>query len=231
MTAVFFVGSAQATEVELPTHVLTKAKAKEEAILVLFPGWPGSIYRRRQKKLNNNFIVRVHNKFPKRFTTILVGPRQSDPSGYSEIERKSEAHRKEVQALVKKYNPGDRPVILIGTSHGVISAAAIAKNSKYKALILTAGTNRDLVSLNMKEYLKPTLVVHHKEDGCFLSPFSDAKKLVKTLPKGELLATDGGAPARSGPCQAKSYHGFWGIEPMVVDKMSAWISKILASKK
>jgi hypothetical protein len=43
-------------------------------------------------------------------------------------------------------------------------------------------------------------------------------------PRKELLTFDGGT-SRGDPCEARAYHGFNGIEPDVVAKIAAWITR------
>jgi hypothetical protein len=71
----------------------------------------------------------------------------------------------------------------------------------------------------------PVLVAHHRQDGCEETPYAELPRLMDKLsgaPKKELLTFDGGIN-RSHPCQALSYHGFFGIEKEAVAKISQWI--------
>jgi hypothetical protein len=73
----------------------------------------------------------------------------------------------------------------------------------------------------------PTLVVHHKEDGCGLCKYRDLPLLMDRLtavPRKELLTFDGGK-SQGDPCEAMAYHGFNGLEPEVVTKIAEWITQ------
>jgi pimeloyl-ACP methyl ester carboxylesterase len=72
----------------------------------------------------------------------------------------------------------------------------------------------------------PTLIVHHRQDACRSSPYAwaaDAPKALTRAPAKALLSYDGGSPPISDPCEAKSAHGYLGLEAQVVSDIAAWI--------
>lgn len=69
------------------------------------------------------------------------------------------------------------------------------------------------------------LVVHHEQDGCRLYAPSDLPLLMDKLgknPKAALITIKGGQNTGD-PCEARANHGFNGIEPEAVGKISACI--------
>jgi pimeloyl-ACP methyl ester carboxylesterase len=75
---------------------------------------------------------------------------------------------------------------------------------------------------------QPTLIVSHRDDGCAITPASDATKLQKRLGKArpvKVVILSGGAKPRSGPCKARSQHGFLGIEGKTVATIADFINK------
>ncbi len=65
----------------------------------------------------------------------------------------------------------------------------------------------------------PTLIVHNREDGCVVCPYSDIPDLLarfKNAPRKELIAFPGGAAPVTEPCEALSRHGYLGSEDKVV---------------
>ena len=81
----------------------------------------------------------------------------------------------------------------------------------------------DLASVTM-----PVLVVGHRQDGCFVTPFTDAEQLRGKFTKAQradLLAFSGGSPPESTECEALAAHGYFGIEREVVDAIADWILK------
>jgi hypothetical protein len=70
------------------------------------------------------------------------------------------------------------------------------------------------------------LVVHHKQDVCHVSSYSDLPRLMdklSSLSRRELISVDGGIN-RGDPREAQAYHGFNGIDGEVVAKIAAWIA-------
>ena len=71
----------------------------------------------------------------------------------------------------------------------------------------------------------PTSIVHNRNDGCRLSPFDQAAPALASLhnaPAKELIAVSSSA-SLSGPCEAMSPHGYWGLEKQVVQRIADWI--------
>lgn len=87
--------------------------------------------------------------------------------------------------------------------------------------------NRPVPAMPLRDITVPTLVVHHKQDGCDHCKYADLPTLMDGLtrtPRKELLAFDGGT-SRGDPCEAMAYHGFNGIERDVVARIAAWITQ------
>jgi hypothetical protein len=66
----------------------------------------------------------------------------------------------------------------------------------------------------------PALLVHHRSDECYVSPYSDAHLLSKRFP---LISVGGGSPAQAAACQALSPHGYIGREAETVDAIVKWM--------
>jgi hypothetical protein len=72
------------------------------------------------------------------------------------------------------------------------------------------------------------LIVHHRNDGCRVTPATDVNALQAKLtgaPRTQVMLFNGGDPPRSDACEALSEHGFLGIEAQVVEAIAAWILK------
>jgi pimeloyl-ACP methyl ester carboxylesterase len=132
------------------------------------------------------------------------------------------------------------PVWLVGTSMGTFSAAGGAIAAKgIDGLVLTstitrakphwniAQSHRDgVASMALPRVAAPTLIVSHRKDGCDITPAADADKLKRRLTgarKVEVVLLDGGSPPQSDPCEAKSQHGFLGIEGQAVDAIARFV--------
>lgn len=214
-------------EPESPTH-----------IVILFAGGKG--------KLNidvdgigrtGNFLVRSRRLFASNKFVVVVVDKPSDMNKLYYF-RKTEAHAEDIRQVmnfVRSRHPA-KPVWLVGTSRGTISAANIAAriNGKGSAngLVLTSSVTNKTVKnydsvydINLRDIKIPTLVVHHENDDCIVTPFQGAKMLIEELSSAnvkELMIFSGGTD-RGDSCKAKGYHGFNGIEEQVIDDMAKWI--------
>jgi hypothetical protein len=71
----------------------------------------------------------------------------------------------------------------------------------------------------------PALVVANQGDACASTPPADATVLVGYLsrsPRKEMILVQS-SQSQSGPCDGLSPHGFYGIEPTVVQRAAGWI--------
>ncbi|MBM3298753.1 MAG: alpha/beta hydrolase, partial [Deltaproteobacteria bacterium] len=93
--------------------------------------------------------------------------------------------------------------------------------------ILTETKSRPVPKMPLGKIRIPTLVVHHKHDGCEHCEYADLPQLMDKLtsvPRKELLTFEGGR-SQGNPCEAMTYHGFNGIEEEVVTKIADWITR------
>jgi len=82
-----------------------------------------------------------------------------------------------------------------------------------------------LQDVDLEKIKVPTLLVHHKQDECYVTPFADIAGLLgefKMVKSKEIISYSGGKNVGH-ECRAKSYHGFNGLENVVVKDMSNWI--------
>jgi hypothetical protein len=127
--------------------------------------------------------------------------------------------------------------VLVGTSRGTQSAAFIATHLALAdggpdgvvltSTILADKKTRPVPKMPLDKIQVPTLVVHHKHDGCELCKYADLPQVMDKLtavPRKELLTCEGGK-AQGNPCEAMAYHGFNGIEQEVVTKIAEWITR------
>ncbi len=134
----------------------------------------------------------------------------------------------------------DVPVWVVGTSMGTFSAAEGAIAGKnVDGLVLSSTITRSkpkwkiakshsngVASMPLGKVSVPTLILSHKNDACEATPASDAPKLTKALGKAgrvETVVLEGGRKPESEPCEAKSEHGFWGIEDQAVAAITTFV--------
>ncbi len=147
----------------------------------------------------------------------------------------------DLAALVDYMRNIKRPVTVAGTSRGTQRAAeGVAAGARPDKMVLTSGFLSDVSTgeppgnvrrrsensvislLESPRLLPPTLVVHHRQDHCWLtSPAGVAPFIAWAGGKARVVWVDGGEEAGN-PCEAQGHHGFLGIDQKVVDAVSAF---------
>lgn len=218
---------------------------KPVASVILFAGGHGALGLKSASSMtwgDGNFLVRSRNLFASQNLMVAVIDAPSDQrQGMNGIFRMSGAHAADIAAVAAHLKKeADVPVWLVGTSMGTFSATAGAIAARnIDGLVLTsaitrakpdwkiAQSHRDgVASMPLQQVTVPTLIVSHKNDGCDVTPAADAPKLRGRLTKAakvDVVLLDGGSPPQSEPCQAKSQHGFLGIESQAVGLIAAFI--------
>lgn len=125
-------------------------------------------------------------------------------------------------------------VTLVGTSRGTQRAGqGIAAGARPDRLVLTSGflsnasgdSDNVMNMLGSPAALPPTLVVHHRQDGCSktlpagVAPFLDWAKS-----KARVTWLDGGQ-STGNPCEAWAHHGFAGQDGQVVSAVTGFAAR------
>ena len=226
------------------SYFLTSIPKDLGAAAILFSGSGGLIQLRSengQPKFNQgNFLVRSRAEFVKRGVVAAIFDAPSDQQagwGMTDEFRLGEMHFVDVSAvagdLAKRFPA--TPLFLIGTSRGTISAAATGARlgEGVAGVVLTSTLCRPasrkskepgpgLSKFDFATIKAPILFVHHANDQCELTPYSDAARLSDKYP---LIRIYGGAPPRSGPCDPFSAHGYLGKEAETVEQIVNWMLK------
>ncbi len=225
--------------------ILMKPDKPPTASVVLFAGGHGALQLKSATSMGwgaGNFLVRSRDKFVAQgFTVAVVDAPSDQQSGMAATFRMDRQHAGDVGAVVAHLKKeANVPVWLVGTSMGTFSAAGAAiHGAKADGLVLTstitrakpqwkiAGSHPDgVASLALDKVAVPTFILSHAKDGCDITPAADAPKLQKRLkqsPKVEVKLLSGGSPPQSDPCEAKSEHGFLGIEDQAVGAVAQFI--------
>jgi predicted esterase len=206
--------------------------------VALFPGHPGIMKLREQDgkpvfELGGNFLVRSRRHWLDDETLVLVIDAPSDQwASFEQWFRERARYGADVAALVsevgRRYGISDWS--FVGTSEGSISAfhAARMNPSLAKRAILTSSlflpskNGPGLSNAKWDALAAPILWVHHKNDPCDYTPYREAKKAAAAS-HSPLLTVDGGGPGTGNPCEARSAHGYIGVEIETVKAMRAWI--------
>ncbi len=218
---------------------------KPVASVILFAGGHGALGLKHAASMKwgaANFLVRSRDKFAARNFMVAVVDAPSDrKEGMNAIFRMGGAHAGDIGAVAAHLKKqANVPVWLVGTSMGTFSAAAGAIAGKdVDGLVLSstitrsrsdwkiARSHRDgVASMALAQVTVPTLIVFHRHDACAITPAADAPKLAKRLTRARKVETallQGGAAPVSEPCEARSQHGFFGIETEAVDAIARFI--------
>lgn len=240
--------SVQAQEIiTLPTRdgvtqsylLLQPPSSTLQAVAVLFPGGGGNIRLRLEDSQirfrPGNFLVRARNEFVQRgIATALVDAASDQQSGMNDNFRSGAQHQSDVQAVVADLNQRFPaiPIFFIGTSRGTVSAGHLGRTlTGVAGVVLTSSVflasgrragAAGLSGFDFSSIKSPVLLVHHRLDGCNVTPYRAAQQLADRFP---LVSVSGGKPAESTPCEALSEHGFLGKEAETVEAIVQWMLK------
>lgn len=234
-----------AKAVDIPTRpgvtqrFIYLAPANPKATVVLLAGGQGNVQIAPDGSTRNgNFLVRSRQLFADAGLAVAVVDAPSDKQSppYLGGTRQTPEHTADLLAVMRWLRQqSPLPVWLVGTSRGTQSAAYVATQLDKAAggpdgLVLTStiltDTGRAVPRMPVDELKIPVLVVHHTQDGCKACAPADLPQLMDKLartPAAELITVSGGI-SQGDPCEARAYHGFNGIEAVVVGKISGWIA-------
>jgi len=241
-----FVGLSPREGVTLNLELIEPDEAF--ACAILFAGGPGVLgisevdgavrYCR-----DINFLVRSRAAFAAQGLIVAVVDAPSDRSGDNGMLhgfRCSAEHVTDVDAVVEHLRGiSGLPVWLVGTSRGTESAAhaAICGRAGIGGLVLTSSiavtdaNGMSLTEMPLGEITVPTQVLAHQDDACAVTPPRGAKEIADKLtraPRVDLAYFSGGSEPESGPCDPLCPHGFFGIEPAVIDRTVTFMRSCMA---
>lgn len=216
------------------------AMDKPRAVALLYAGGNGSIRLRAEedgaKFATGNFLPRSRSAFTRNgVLPVLVDAPSDRADGMTDEFRRSAEHATDTRAVIGEINkrhPG-LPVFLVGTSRSTISVAnlAVPLDREIAGVVFTAtlfygGGGKMpppvLVGFNWTSIRVPILFVHHVDDACAATRYEEARRLTSRY-AFPLISVKGGAPAKGGPCQSLSAHGFYGKEAETVKAIAAWM--------
>jgi hypothetical protein len=113
-----------------------------------------------------------------------------------------------------------RPVVVVATSRGSLRVPG-GLGGKPDGVVLTAAFLNDVRSqIGSPGALPPTLVVHHRQDGCHHTPPSAVEPFKAWGGSRVTVAWMDGGTDLGNPCQARAYHGFNGLDGRVVSTVA-----------
>jgi len=220
----------------LATHLSGPSKFRHG--IAIFPGNPGILRLREEDgkvrhAMGGNFLIRSRRHWLDEDTLVLSIDAPSDRwDSFTQAFRETERYGKDVAALLAEAGRrfGIDDWTLVGTSEGSVSAFHAARMNPMLArrLILTASLfmpNRNgdgLSSADFSQLKIPLPWVHHVDDPCRVTAYSDAVDFARRS-HAPLVTVRGGGPGHGPACQARTAHGFVGIERQTVLAMRAWV--------
>lgn len=230
-------------------YLAVTAGAKPEAAVILFPGGNGVLKLQPNGAMGDlrlNFLIRARADFARQglYVAGLDAPSERE-AGMNGQYRLSREHAMEIASVIAdvKQRSGAK-VWLVGTSAGTLSAAGAAARlfsqerlPRPDGLVLTSTMTqldgaghcgKSVYDASLNAITAPVLVVSHRDDGCACSPgipeigVTLLARLTASTVKEHKVFTGGDAP-KSGPCDARSQHGYFGIEADVVKTIADWI--------
>ncbi|MGZ5040114.1 MAG: alpha/beta hydrolase [Usitatibacter sp.] len=216
-------------------------RADAAATVVLLPGGAGGIGMKEGVPTSQNFLVRSRDLFAGAGYNVAIVGKPSDREDLDERFRTSEAHVADLRSVVEKVRRDQgKPVWVVGTSRGTISAAALAAAPDAPPLAgivlsssVTNGVQASVTSVDLSRIRVPVLVVHHRDDACRICSPLDAPRIVaalKNAPARKLMILAGGGGASGPPCEPLHYHGYIGMEREAVEAITSWMRDPLPEK-
>ena len=230
-------------------YLATPPAGQPRAAVILLAGGNGALRLSPSGSiaaLGGNFLIRSRERFARHDLFVAALDAASDrQEGMDGSIRLSQQHAQDIGKVIAdvKNRTGGAAIWLVGTSAGTLSAAgAGARLSGAEPAIrphgivltstlttLVAGLcGRSVHNASLAEIRGSMLVVSHEHDGCPCSPGRAAvgARLLAALPNArakEIKIFTGGSPPLSTPCEARSPHGYFGLEDSVVEFIANWI--------
>ena len=217
LSPVFAQVHQEAVNVGGATAALLKP-AKPRASIILLTGGSGSLSIDNAGDISQgsaNQLVRTREAYAARGFAVLVPDVGFD-----------------LAALIDYMAKIKRPVAVVGTSRGTQRAArGIASGARPDRLVLTSGFLSDdsgdsdnvINILGNPAALPPTLIVHHRQDGCDKTrPAGVAPFLAWAQGKARVTWLTGGTDDGNA-CQPEAHHGFAGLDGQVVSAVSGFV--------
>ncbi|WP_118179736.1 hypothetical protein [Paraburkholderia phosphatilytica] len=207
-------------------------------VIVLFAGDDGAMNLTDSgpTRLKGNFLIRTASYWTQSGDATAIFDAPSDnASGMNDVFRLSADGAQDIAVVVaelRKRYPNAK-VALIGTSRGTISVGNVLKRNPAlaDAYVLTSpvtnagGGQAGLSGLSWEGNKARVLMLSNEHDGCFVSPFSGAKRVANSngFDFVAVSSSEGGG-SRKAECGANSPHGYLGIEQQVLDTINGWLN-------
>ncbi len=235
--------------------ILLMPTGTPKGAVILFAGGNGRLDIQSDgtvRLLQQNFLVRARALFARAGYATLVPDLAKDmKQGDMDVVanyRGSQDYAADVEQMVRYMrHQGLHKVWTIGTSRGTLSVANYVarywtprERTDPDGQIYTSGfwklgaevpgfTIWKLANGDARKLKLPTLLVVHKDDMCPDTNPADVEAFNAWLSGGgaavSVMTFTGGKPPETGPCDALSQHGFYGLDKEVVKRIGGWIGQ------
>jgi hypothetical protein len=206
------------------------------ATVMLLPGGEGGIGSvKGAEPRSKNFLVRTRELFAAAGFNVAVVGKPSDTDDLTLEFRAGAKHAEDLRMVAERLRAQlGKPVWLVGTSRGSVSAAAAGAKLDPPAIagiVLTSSVTYSRAgfatpNLALADVRVPVLVLHHKRDACRDCDPREAHMITDRLtgaPVKKLLLVDGGGDPSGPVCEPMHYHGFIGMEAEAVQHIVDFI--------
>jgi pimeloyl-ACP methyl ester carboxylesterase len=207
------------------------------ATVMLLPGGEGGIGYKGGMLTSRNFLVRSRDLFAAEGFNVAVVGKPTDHDDLDLVFRAGADHVEDLRVIAERLKTQlGKPVWLVGTSRGTVSAAAAAEMldpATVAGIVLTSSVTYvrsapAVPTMALQNIRVPVLVMHHKRDACKTCDPREAHLITERLtgaPVKKLLLVDGGEGAHGDPCEPMHYHGYIGMEKEAVAAIAAFIAR------
>lgn len=192
--------------------LLDAPKGKKAAVgLVLITGGDGRIGIGADGTVANdrNWIVWTRGSYAKAgLASILVDQGASIPAAMAVLRER-----------------GAKKIVIVGMSNGTVRALE-GLSAKPDKLVLVSGKLAEVQSgVGSPSALPPTLVIHHRQDGCRGTPPAAVEPFATwAAGRAQVKWTSGGID-EGDPCRPRGHHGQRGLEGQVVSAITAFAKR------
>ncbi len=209
------VTSARTAGGETVPYVLTAKAGTPADAVILMPGGSGVMNPRMvDGKLvfgfAGNFLIRSRGLFADGRFVAASTDATSTPARISAI----------AQDLQRRY--GGIAIYVIGTSRSTEATMSLAAplDGQVAGFVHTSSMN-GIATFDPRKFRSRHLVVYHRMDACRVTKPS-ASAASRSSYGTATIEMEGGT-STGDDCEARSYHGYNGIEAATVDRIKAWI--------
>ncbi len=223
----------------LSVRVVIEKSEPAVGVVILFAGGKGPTHISNQGDIGQmagNFLVRSRHLFRRHGLTTVVFDSPSDATEDLRQIHDGAAFAGDVGAVIQHLRRHfGLPIWIVGTSSGTVAVANAAsrfgKNAPdgvvFTSSLFDGNRTAGVFDLPLENIQIPSLIVHHRRDSCAYTGPSRVPEFKARLTGAKIAKVmwfDGGS-SRGDACQARSHHGYNGIEEMVVTGIANWIKE------